>query len=151
MAPIAYGVLATIAGIIVIAVLVGVVGGVVNGRLKGDISLGAILAGGTYFLVVILLESGSFGKIALFGVLPLLVTFVVGSAATRFFETRFHLRSIFASLAALGSALLAGFVYLMLIRVGWLSLTEWGTVRIAAAVFSCMIIFSIRKRLRATK
>ena len=151
MAPVAYGVLAKIAGIMVVAVLVGVVGGVINGRLKGDLSLGAILAGGTYFLLVILLESASSGKFALFGALPLLVTFVVGSVTTRFFETRFHLRPVLASLAALGCALFAGFVYVMLVRVEWVALTSWGSVWIAGAVLSCLIMLSIWKRWRATK
>lgn len=150
MAPIGYGMLAMVAGVVVVAVLVGTVGGVINGRLKGELSLGAIVAGGTYFLVVILLESWSFAKIALFGALPLLLTFVVGSITTLFLETRFRLRPVLASLAALGSALFVGTLYLALIKLGWLDLADLGPVRIAGAALSCLIAWSIRKRLRAT-
>lgn len=146
MAPVAYGVLALIAGVMVVAVLVGAAGGVINGRLKGELSLGATLAAGAYVLVVTSLESGSSWKIALFGMLPLILSFLVGSIATRFLETRFGLRPLLASLGALGCALLAGFVYLMPMSFGWWFLADPSTAWLAVAVLLCLVAWSIIRR-----
>jgi hypothetical protein len=143
--------LALVAGVIFLAVLVGAGGGAINGRLKGEIALGAIVVGGAYFLAVVCLESRSSGKIAVFGLLPLILTFIVGSSTTQLLETRLGLRPTFAVPAAFGSALLVGFSYLMLIRLGWLALADPSTAWIALAVLSCLIVWSIWKRLRATR
>ena len=143
--------LAKIAGVILLAVLVGAVGGAINGRLKGELSLGAILVMGTYLLAVTSLESWSSWKLSLFGMLPLILTFVVGSVTTQVLEARCGLRPAFATPAALGSALLVGFVYLMLIRLRWLALADLSTAWIALAALSCLMVLSIQKRMRAAR
>jgi len=143
--------LAMVAGAILVAILIGAVGGAINGRLKGELSLGAILVVGTYFLVVTSLESWSSWKLIFFGMLPLILSFLVGSLTTQFLETHFGLRPVFATLAALGSALLVGFLYLMLITSGWWALADPSTAWIALAALSYLIILSIQKRMRATK
>jgi len=150
MAPLLGGV-AIVAGAIIVAVLVGAAGGAINGRLKGELSLGAILVVGTYFLVVISLESWSSWKVTLFGMLPLILSFLVGSLTTQFLETRFGLRPVFATLAALGSALLVGFLYLTLIRFGWWVLVDPSTAWIALAALSYLTILSIQRKVRAAK
>ena len=143
--------LAMVGGAILVAILIGAVGGAINGRLKGELSLGAILVVGTYFLMVTSLESWSSWKIVFFGMLPLILSFLVGSLTTQFLETRFGVRPVFATLAALGSALLVGFLYLMLITSGWWALADPSTAWIALAALSYLIILSIQKRMRATK
>jgi len=140
--------LATVLGAIIVAILIGAVGGAINGRLKGELSLGAILVVGVYFLVVTFLESSS---IALFGMLPLVLIFLFGSLTTHYLEARVGLRPLFSTLAALGSALLAGFLYLMLIRFGSWALADTSTVWIALGILVYLIISSIRKWTRSTK
>lgn len=126
--------LALVGGAIVIAVLLGAAAGAINGRLKGELSLGAILAVGTYLLLVISLESWSSWRLIFFGAFPLILTFLVASLVTQFLETRFRLRPVFASLAGLGGALLAGFLYLTLISFGWWTLADPNTAWMALAV-----------------
>ena len=89
MAPVAFGVLATIATVIVVAILVGAVGGAVTGRLRSDLVLGAAVSAVVHFVIVAAIKSSwSSGKIAVFRLLPLMITFVIASVATRFFLTR---------------------------------------------------------------
>lgn len=146
MAPVAYGMLGMVAGVIVLAVFVGAIAGAINGRLGGELSLGAILTVGAYILVVTSVESWSSGKLTVFGMLPLMLCFLAGSLTIQIVESRLGLRPVLAVPAALGTALLAGFSYLMLIRSGWLDLTEPGTAWIALALLSCLIVLSIVKR-----
>lgn len=146
MAPIAYGFLALVAGVIVVAVVVGAAGGAINGRLRGVAPVGALATAGVYVLVVIGSESVSAWKITVFGLLPLVLTFSAGSYATRLFEAHLGLRSAFAALAGLGSALLVGLLYVVLIRIEWIGLLDPRTAWIALAVFVCLIVDSIWKR-----
>ena len=145
MAPIAYGILALIGGAMFLEVRVGAAGGAIYGRLRGDLFLGAILTTAAYVLLFIALESVSSWKITLFGMFPLMLSFLVGSLTGRFLETR--LRPLFAAPAALAGALLVGFSYLLMHRFGWLSLDP-NTAWIAIAALSCLMILSIRKRMR---
>jgi len=139
------GVLAIAAGVMTLAVLVGAVGGAIHGRLKGELSIGAILVMGTFYFVVKALESWSPWSLVLSGMLPLILTFLVGSVTTQLLETRLGLRPVFATLAGLGSALLAGFLYLMGIKLGWWPLADRNNI--ALAVLTCLIILSIWKRM----
>ena len=146
MAPVAYGMLVTIAGVIVLAILVGAAGGAVNGRLKGDLSLGAIVVVGAYAVAVRVLASS--WKLGVFGMLPLMLTFVVGSVTGTVLATRYGLRQVLAIPAALCSALLAGLLYMMLIKLRWLALTELGTAWVALATLCFLLLLSLQKRLR---
>lgn len=150
MAPVGYGMLALIAGVMVVAVLVGAVGGAINGRLKGELSLGAIAVAGAYVLVVAL-ESWSHWNLSLFGMLPLMLTFLAGSWAGRFLETRLGLRPLFAMAAAFGIALLVGFAYMTLVRLGWDALMNPSTSWIALAILALLVVWSIQRRIRATR
>ena len=140
-----------IAGVMVVAVLVGATGGAINGRIRGELSLGVILTAGTYFLAVIILESWSHWKLTLFGLLPLILSFLVGSLTTQFLETRLGLRPVLAALAGLGSALLAGFLYLLPPRFGWWNLVDPNTAWMALALLSYLIFLSIQRKMRAAK
>jgi predicted small integral membrane protein len=143
------GGLAVVAGAIAIALFVGAVGGAIHGRLRGELSLGALLVLGAYALIVIALESWSSRKIVVFGMLPLMLTFLVSSLTTQLLATRARVRPMIAALAGFGSALFLGFLYLMLIRFDWLPLVDPNTAWVALAALSCLILLSIRKRLRA--
>jgi hypothetical protein len=147
MAPVAYGVLATIAAVIVVAVLVGAVGGAVTGRLKGDLVLGAAVTAVLHFVIVVAMESSwSRGKIAVFGLLPLMLTFVIGSVTTRFLLTR--VRPVLAGVFGVGIALLAGVLYLTLIKMEWMPLAAPNTAWVAAGIFAVLAALSVRRRVR---
>jgi hypothetical protein len=150
MAPVAYGILALIAGVMVVAVVVGATGGVINGRLRGELSLGAVVVAAAYVLLLMVLESRSTWRFAVFGLLPLMLSFLTGSVTTRLLQTA-GLRPVLAMLAALGGALLVGFSYLMLVRFGWLELTDPGTAWVALAAFAALSVLSIWKRMRTAR
>jgi hypothetical protein len=147
MAPIAYGILSLIGGAMVLAVLVGAAGGAIYGRLRGDLFLGAILVAVAYVLLFLLVESVSAWKITLFGMFPLMLSFLVGSLTGRFLDTRLGLRPLLAGPAAFFGALLVGFSYLLMHRFGWLTLNP-ATAWIALAMVLGLMILSIRKRMR---
>ena len=142
------GGLAIVAGAIAVAVVVGAAGGAIHGRLKGDLSVGAILTLAAYALVVIALESWSARKIIVLGMFPLMLTFLPGSLATRFLESRCGLRPMMAALAGLCVALLVGLAYLMLIRFNYRPLVDPGTAWIALAAISLLVLSSVWKRMR---
>jgi hypothetical protein len=150
MAPVAYGVLATIAGVIVVAILVGAMGGAVTGRLKGDLFVGAAVTAVVHYVVVVAMESSwSAGKIAVFGLLPLVVTFVIGAVSTRFFLTR--VRPALAGVLGLGMALLVGALYLTLIKLEWVPLATLDAAWIAAGVVAVLMASSVRRRVRTMR
>lgn len=140
-----------IAGVMAVAVVVGAAGGVINGRLRGEFSLGAVVVAAAYVLLLMVLESWSTWRFAVFGLLPLMLSFLTGSVTTRLLQTRAGLRPVLAMLAALGGALLVGFSYLMLVRFGWLELTDPGTAWVALTAFSALIVLSIWKRVRTAR
>jgi hypothetical protein len=149
MAPVAYGIMATVGAAILVAILVGAIGGTINGRLKGDLFLGALSVLGTY--LVALAVMGDLWLVPLAAMLPLILTFLFGSLVARYLETRAHLRPLFATLGALGTALFAGFLYLMLIRFGSWAWADPRTAWIALGILLYLIILSIQKRVRAVK
>ncbi|HXS09218.1 MAG TPA: hypothetical protein VN852_04480 [Candidatus Krumholzibacteria bacterium] len=147
MAPVAFGVLATIATVIVVAILVGAVGGAVTGRLRSDLVLGAAVSAVVHFVIVAAIKSSwSSGKIAVFRLLPLMITFVIASVATRFFLTR--VRPVLAVLFGVGIALLAGGLYLTLIKLEWVPLAAPRTAWVAAGIFAVLMALSLRRRMR---
>lgn len=83
--------------------------------------------------------------------LPLMLTFLAGSLAGRFLETRLGVRPPFAMVAAFGSALLVGLAYLMLVRLGWGALIDPGTAWIALAILSFLVVWSAQRRMLAKK
>lgn len=133
----------------IVAVLVGAVGGAIYGRYKGDLFVGAILVAAAYVLLFLLLESVSAWKITLFGMFPLMLSFLVASLTGRFLETRFGLRPLLATPAAFVFALLVGLFYLLTHRFGWLSLDP-GTAWVALVMLSCLMLLSFWKRMRRT-
>ena len=141
--------LALIGGAMVLAVLVGAAGGVINGRLKGDLFIGAILVAATYVVLFIALESPSAWKITLFGMFPLMLSFVASSLADRCLEMR-RMRALLAAPAAFAVALLVGLSYLLVHRLGWLTLDP-NSAWIALAIVSCLLVLSILKRARMAR
>ncbi|HSF66567.1 MAG TPA: hypothetical protein VLA67_03955 [Nitrospiraceae bacterium] len=148
MAPVGYGMLAAVAGTIVFAAFVGAIGGVIIGRLKADLTLGVVSTMGVYLLVSML---DHLSPLALLGMLPLILTFLVGSLTTQYLEDHVGLRPLLATSAALGSAFIVGYLYALPMKFGLWGLADVQTVWIAAAILSFIIIVSIRKRMPTTR
>ena len=141
--------MATAGAAILVAILVGAIGGTINGRLKGDLLVGALSVLGTYLLA--LAVTGDLWLMPFGAMLPLILTFLLGSLVVRHLETHVHLRPLFSTLGALGTALFAGFLYLMLIRFGSWAWADPSTAWIALGVLLYLIILSIQKRVRDVK
>lgn len=148
MAPVGSGMLAAVAGTIVFAAFVGAIGGVIIGRLKADLTLGVVSTMGVYLLVSML---DHLSPLALLGMLPLILTFLVGSLTTQYLEDHVGLRPLLATSAALGSAFIVGYLYALPMKFGLWGLADVQTVWIAAAILSFIIIVSIRKRMPTTR
>jgi len=147
MAPVGYGMLAAVAGAIVLAAFIGAVGGAISGRLKADLTLGVVCTMGVYVLVSAL---DHLLPLALLGMLPLILTFLVGSLTTQYLEDHVGLRPVIATSVALASGLLAGCLYALPMRFGWWGLADGQTAWLAVVVLACLIILSIRKRMLTT-
>jgi hypothetical protein len=147
MAPVGYGMLAAVAGAIVLAALIGAVGGAISGRLKADLTLGVVCTTGVYVLVSAL---DHLLPLSLLGMLPLILTFLVASLTTHYLEQRMALRPVLATSAALGSAFIVGYLYALPMRFGWWGLADVKTAWIGGTALVCLIIFSIRKRMLTT-
>ncbi len=139
--------LAAVGGAIVLAAFIGAVGGAISGRLKADLPLGVVSTMGVYVLVSAL---DHLSPLALLGLLPLILTFLVGSLTTQYLEDHVGLRPVFATSAALGSAFIVGYLYALPMRFGWWGLADVNTAWIGGAALVCLIIFSIRKRMLTT-
>ena len=151
MEPIGYGVLITVAGIVAVGLFVGALGGVITGRLRADVFFGAVVTALAHVIAVMLIEKDSSGKIALFGLLPLAVTFVIGLVTTTILDSRYPSRQILVSVIALASALFAGFLYMMLVRMEAIPMLTPDTAWVAAGVFVCLMLWSTYKRLSALR
>ena len=147
MAPVGYGMLAAVAGAIVLAALIGAVGGAISGRLKADLTLGVVCTTGVYVLVSAL---DHLLPLALLGMLPLILTFLVASLTTQYLEDHVGLRPVLATSAALGSAFIVGYLYALPMRFGWWGLADAQTAWIAGAALACLIFLSMRKRMTTT-
>ena len=76
----------------------------------------------------------------------LMITFAIASVATRFFLTR--VRPVLAVLFGMGIALLAGGLYLTLIKLEWVPLAAPRTAWVAASMFAVLMALSLRGRMR---
>lgn len=121
MEVIAVGFKVLVASVVVTAVIVGAMSGAVFWRAKNGLVLGSLSALGVYFLAVAIdLDLLPWGKLTLvFGVPPLIMTFLMSYLTARHLKARSKLRPLWASLAALGGTLIVGFSYGFLFRIGF--------------------------------
>ena len=143
MAPVAFGVLAMIAGMAAISVMVGVFIGVVFWRVKYGLAWG-ILCIVVYMLVAPGLCDARLTLFARLNAAPMFMTFLCSYLIARFLHAR-NRSALWATLAALGCGLVVGVMYMFLFRVFlWVSL--WYPVLIALVADGCLTMLAIRKR-----
>jgi uncharacterized PurR-regulated membrane protein YhhQ (DUF165 family) len=117
MAPVAFGVLAMIAGVVVVAVFIGAISGPILWKLNFRLIPSAVSVVVLYLLLIVLLDRPAMGFAAYFGVLPALLTFFIGNLTARFLARRKRLRSVWIGLIALGTASIFGVLYLWMFRI----------------------------------
>lgn len=131
-----------IAGYLLIATaaLDGVIVGTFAGAIawavrRSPIWVGLLVAGG-YLAATVFLASYSLAAAAVFGIPPLVLTFLTSWLAAYYLESRAGLRPIWATLVAFCCALITGLVWGLLFR-----LSVWAPVTFAAAADVFLILF----------
>ena len=132
-----------VAAAAVLAVIVGAAAGAIAWLLNARLLLLALVAAGVYFVDRVLLGSANLWSAAVIGMPPLILTVLVSWLTARYLGARWQLRRIPAALAGLGCALLLGFLWGFLFRLGL-----WLPVWIALAADVCLVAVFYR-RIRA--
>lgn len=138
MAPLAAAGYVSIAALAVEAVIVGAFCGAIVGAVKVRLLWAGPLAAGGYLAAIILLGSHSLEAVAVFGMPLMILTLLTSWLTARYFESRVRLRRTWATLVALGCALLLGFLCLLLFK-----LSMWAPVYAALAADICLILLTL--------
>jgi hypothetical protein len=143
MAPVAYGALTWIAGMVTISVFVGAVIGTLSWRLKYG------LAWGIFGVIAYLASSPLWFdaaplKAAALNAAPMLMTFLAACLMARALHAH-NKRAVWATMAALGGGLVLGAVYMLLFS-HMLLVNASGPTWIALAADVCLGIVAIRQR-----
>lgn len=132
MEPLAVAGYVMVASAAVLAVMLGALAGAIAWAVKGNVFWAGVLAAGAYFAVAVLLESHRPVAAAIVGMPPLMLTLLSSWLAASYLQAR--LRRPWAAAAALGCALLLGFIWGFLFRIGL-----WTAVSVALAADACLI------------
>jgi hypothetical protein len=130
-----------VAAAAVLAVILGALGGAIAWALKRSLLWVALLVAGGYFAAEVLLGSSSVAPAAVIGIPPLILTLLTSWLTARYLQVRASFRRIPATLVGLGSALLLGFLWGFLFRLGL-----WAPVSVALAADACLIVLFYRSR-----
>jgi hypothetical protein len=131
--------MAMIGAVACLAVIVGAVTGSLSWKAKRGLALGGPAVVCVYLLAVVAFLEISWLGAVLFGATPLILTFLVSYLAARHLKVRANMRPIWATLAALGAALIVGLFYLLLFRFNL-----WASVWIAAGLDAFLSLLAIR-------
>ncbi len=147
MEPLAVAALASIAGAAVLAVIIGAMSGAVAWRVRHGLVWGVLSSIGVY-LLLLAIDRGlhSLRGGAVFGGPPLVLTFLISYLVACHLKTRANLRSLWASLAALASALVIGYLYLLWFRFGLLRSSPWEPIWITVGADTYLLFVTIRGR-----
>ncbi len=143
MAPLAYGALASIAGMVVISTIVGVLIGAVVWRLKHGLAWGFLCV-----VAYLLLTPPAFDaplKAAMFNAPPLILTFL--SAYLTGCRLRMRGKTVVtATMVVIASGLLVGLVFLLLFRaLIWIDLLASSWIALVVDVFLATLAIRQRK------
>ena len=141
MAPVAYGALAFIAGMVVISVVVGVLIGALVGRLKHGILWGSLLVA-AYLLVAPPLDDTSPLRFQALNAPATIMTFLSTYLATRHLRIR---RAWLAMIAGFGCGLVVAAAYMALFRVLLMD-DVWALSWFALALDVVLVLLVIRFR-----
>jgi hypothetical protein len=134
-----------------VALIMGAIGGVLVWRIRSGLALGGLAAVGVYlgaYLLVaaVFLGFPSLALAVLYGIPSLALTFLISFLTVRHLEARANLHPIWATLSAFASALIAGFLWILLFRFSY-----WAPVWVALGTDVYLILFAIRNRKLVTQ
>jgi hypothetical protein len=138
MAPLAAAAYVSIAALAVEALMVGAFCGAIVGALRLRLLWAGPLAAGGYLAAITVLGSRSLPAGAVFGMPLMILTLLTSWLTAHHFQSRVRLRRTWATLVALGSALLLGFLCLLLFRV-----SVWAPVYAALAADVSLILLTL--------
>lgn len=142
MEPLAVAGYVTVVSNAVLAVILGAFGGAIAWALQRSLLWVALLAAAGYLAATVLMGSSRFAAAAVVGIPPLPFTVLTAWLTARYLEARPRLPRIWATLVALGCALLLGFLWLFLFRFG---LRAPVSVALAADVCLIVLLYTIPK------
>lgn len=148
MEPLAVGAIVSIAGTAALAVIIGALSGAVVWRVRHGLIWGGLLSISAYLFVFAIDGDFSLRGAAVFGGPPLVLTFLISYLAARQLTARANLRALWATVAALASALAVGTLYLLWFRFGLLRSSPWEPIWTAAGADVCLLLVAIRDRTR---
>lgn len=140
MEPVAYGIMAMIGGATVLAIILGAASGSTTWQTKRGLTLGLPTVVGVYLLAGVALINFSWLGVALFGIAPLVLTFLFSCLTARYLNVRANLRPIWSALIALIVTSIVGGIYILLLRFNL-----WVALWMGAGLDVLLILFTIRK------
>jgi hypothetical protein len=138
MEPLAIAGYLLVATAVVDAVIVGAFAGAIGRAVSGSLLWVGLLVAGGYLAGTVLLASYSLAAAAVFGLPPLVLTFLISWLTACCLEARARLRRIWTTLVAICCALTAGLMCGLLFRLGM-----WAPVIFAVAADGFLIIFLV--------
>jgi hypothetical protein len=118
MGPVGAAGYAIVASAAVLAVMLGAFAGAIGWATKARVLWAGLLAAAIYLATAVLWESHRLEAAASIGIPPLILTLLIAWLTAQYLETRAKWRRIWAALAALGGALLLGFLWGFSLRLG---------------------------------
>jgi len=149
MEAVANGVVILVTIVAMIAIIVGALGGTIVWRIKRGRALGIFSVMGAYFLVAAIFLGFSWltaGMAVILGLPSLILTFLISFLTAHYLETRANQHPIWFTLVTLGSALIAGFLFLLLLRFSFQSF-----IWITLGADAYLILLAIESRKLAHK
>jgi len=142
MEVISNGFVILVAYVAMVAIIMGAVGGAIVWKIRGGLTRGSLSTAGIYLLAAVPIIGFPWLAVALIFGIPLLVlTFLITFLTAHHFETRANLHHILSILAAISTALIAGFLLLMLFRFNL-----WAPVWITLGADAYLILLVISER-----
>lgn len=128
------------------ALIMGVIGGIIVWRVRCGLVLGGLVAVVVYLgaylgVAAIFLAFPSLVLAVVYGMPALALTFLISFLTVRHLETRANLHPIWATLSAFVSALIAGFLWILLFKLSY-----WAPVWVILGIDACLILFAFRNR-----
>ena len=141
MGPVGAAGLVMIAAAAVLAVILGAFAGAIAWAVQRGLLWAGLLAAAGYLATEVLLGSASPVPALVIGMPPLILALLTSWLTARYLEARARFRRIWATLVALGCALLLGFLWGFSFRLG-----VWVAVALALAADACLIVLLYRSR-----
>ena len=125
----------------ILAMILGALAGAIAWPIRCSLLWPALLAAAAYLATTVILGNAALWPAVVIGLPPLLLTLLTSWLAASYLEERARLRRIWAALAALGCALLVGFLWGFSFRLGL-----WVPAYLAIAIDACLIVLFYRRR-----